>query len=267
MGLFMLPNLTSPRGIPAPPVHHHHAAWSTVTFADIPPECLDRVLEEVLKGMLFHQSAAAQQSTKTTAPRRKTSPRSDTSSADVAPPPPSLYARVMASYNAVMRQFAASAASSDAPRQDAESEVRKDEPSSVANATFASRRSIRTLEVDGGLLPHASLVTPIVVSRPFGLGSVSSVSATLSLPAAGPAQGAGSGMASLSDRRVQQLERIAASLREENSELGMKLDDLHAAHRSVHQELNASYKEYDALQRRLIDVLGQKNGSTSGGNS
>jgi hypothetical protein len=201
--------------------------WAAVSFTDIPPAAYDRVLEEVLKGMLYETTRAAEEELGRIATASNTASiagsRNGVSFAEpapliagptsaasllapaLAPAVPSMYARMTRAYNSVMAMFGAS------------------EPERDQAAT--------SLETTQRLT--ASDISPASVTMP-------SFAATLG---------------SLCDRRVKQCERMLKAARGESEELSMQLDDLRAAHEQVHQDLNRSYREYDKVQRQLLEAL------------
>ena len=231
------------RGGAAAPFRAATAAdWTTVTFADIPSAAYDHLLQELLKGMLFETTRAAEteiaQTHASNADARRSGRKAagqvafgdepvplvagaslaapldssrlgSGSIAPRAPTVPSLYSRLHTAYNAVMTEFAAT------------------EAERARAAAALSGSSSCGAGVDAAPSAGSSLA-----ERSFA--------ATLG---------------GLADRRVRQLERLLDGAREEAQAAAEQLEDLRAAHDQVHRELTRSYREYDKVQRQLLDLV------------
>jgi hypothetical protein len=215
--------------------------WKTVTFADIPAAAYDHVLQELLKGMLFETTVAAEQQITKAATaiarggKSANSARGRVNFGDTEEPTPlsagpsaalagstvansalggapTMYTRLHQAYNSVMADFA----TTETERQQARTKL-QDATSSTPDTT------------------NASTPTPSEA-----VGAKSSFSATVG---------------SLCDRRVKQYERMLQASREEVGDLAAQLEDLREAHENVHADLNRSYREYDKVQRQLLEAI------------
>ena len=65
-------------------------------------------------------------------------------------------------------------------------------------------------------------------------------------------------MSGFVDKRITQMELLVMGLTEDKGHLQAQLDDLRAVHDQLHSELTRSYKEYDLVQRHVMDLLAEK---------
>jgi hypothetical protein len=243
------------KGMPPPPPPGGDSAWATLRFTDIPHECYAHVLAEALKGMMFVNATkqrdgvadavdeATQQHRLATAPPEAydvqlTLPATFAGGAmppeaTVSTAGPTLFSSMMKTYNAVLATFGASAAEREA------------DASVPSTATGGDRKATSPNEGGGG----------------GGFGAFGGGGASSRDRAAPQAMiGLNATMSGFVDKRVSQMEAIVVGLRDDRDHLRMQLDDLRVVHDQLHSELTRSYKEYDAVQRQLMELLAQKRG-------
>jgi hypothetical protein len=210
--------------------------WANLSFADIPPQAYDHVLAEVLKGMLFDTVRAAELELEKCSARGDGAQQSrgskGVSFGDANEPSP---------------QHAGGTAVTSltkSPTSDASAVATV--PSMYARMTRAYS-NVMTLYATTEHARHEAQQALSTSSRSEGapMGSdAHAVSRSFSATLGG-----------LCDRRVRQYERLLQGTRDENDELNAQLEDLRAAHERVHKELNQSYREYDKVQRQLLELL------------
>uniref|UniRef100_A0A7S1QTS0 Uncharacterized protein n=1 Tax=Neobodo designis TaxID=312471 RepID=A0A7S1QTS0_NEODS len=216
--------------------------WLSVTFADIPTSTYDHLLQELLKGMLYETTVAAEQQIVKAAAATARLPRPDPTTqgrgvnfGEDEPTPltagpsgsvggfatqsalggaPTMYARLHRAYNTVMADFA---------------------------TTEAERDEARAALRGGG--DGSSDTTPAATAP------------TTPQPEAQARASFSATVGQLCDRRVKQYERLLQAAREDAADLSAQLGDLRQAHEQVHADLNRSYREYDKVQKQLLAAI------------
>lgn len=215
-------------------------SWSTISFADIPTTAYDHILREVLKGMLLESAKQAEKVLASQVEAAKA--RAQSTSGKQPFGGVSFQQDHHQPFGEPTPQIAGSAGV---------------EPSPVANdyAVTMSPPSITTL------YSRLQAAYNSVMSDFAGVEDTAPEPPTLgsSIVQSSPAfKSFASTLNSLSDRRVRQYESMLQSTRDDLVYVSNQLDDLRKAHDQVHQELTRSYKQYDAVQRQLLDALARE---------